>query len=419
MSNAVQFHNVSKFFFKKDPGVLDYIAILSRKIWRNSERDQAFDTYPSGQYFPALKAINFQLKKGESLGIIGMNGSGKSTLLGIAAGGIKPSEGRVEHSGSIGAILELGVGFNPEYTGRENAEMSASIHGVPLDRRKEYIQFIEDFAEIGDFFDQPVKRYSSGMGARLAFSVVASMRPEILIVDEVLSVGDSYFQHKSFQFIRRLREDRVTLLIASHAPETLRTLCDRGILLDRGNIIMDGEIHEVMDYYNEMISQKSRNVNAVTIRQTGDKGYGNKKAVIQQVEIVDGVGNSKSFYYCKEVVIVRVLCNIYSELGELTCGILIRDRLGNLIFGTNTFHLGKTLLNVVDGRVVKFDFRFSCNLGPGSYSVTAALHTAAEHVHENYNWIDNILTFEVIRPAEVANFIGPILLEPEVTIYEL
>lgn len=207
-----------------------------------------------------LDDINFLVNPGEAVGIIGVNGAGKSTLLKIVTGTTQPSRGFVQLQGRVAAMLELGMGFHPDFTGRQNAVMAGQLLGISTAEINSCMPAIEDFAEIGDYIDRPVRTYSSGMQMRLAFSVATAVRPDILIVDEALSVGDAYFQHKSFNKIRKFREQGTTLLIVSHDRSAIQSLCDRAILLESGRVVKDGPPEEVMDYYNAIIAQKENSV---------------------------------------------------------------------------------------------------------------------------------------------------------------
>ena len=193
-----------------------------------------------------LRNVTFSVSKGEAMGIIGQNGAGKSTLLKIITGTVMPTEGSLEMSGRIAAILELGMGFNPDFTGRANVYNSAGLMGYSKKEIDRMIEEIEEFAELGDYFDEPVRIYSSGMQMRLAFSVATARRPDMLIVDEALSVGDAYFQHKSFNRIREFRKRGTTLLIVSHDKAAIQSVCDRAILLNAGQIAIEGAPETVM-----------------------------------------------------------------------------------------------------------------------------------------------------------------------------
>jgi lipopolysaccharide transport system ATP-binding protein len=203
-----------------------------------------------------LKDVAFHLRAGEAVGIVGANGAGKSTLLKLLTGTTRPTAGRISISGRVAALLELGMGFHPDFTGRQNAMMGGQLLGLSVEEILKLMPDIEAFAEIGEYIDQPVRTYSSGMQMRLAFSVATARRPDILIVDEALSVGDSYFQHKSFERIREFRRGGTTLLIVSHDRTAIQTICDRAILLEGGLLVKEGLPVDVLDYYNALMAEK-------------------------------------------------------------------------------------------------------------------------------------------------------------------
>src|SRR5690554_2638238 len=210
-----------------------------------------------------LQDVNFQVNPGEALGIIGVNGAGKSTLLKMITGTTQPTAGSIRLEGRVAASLELGMGFHPEFTGRQNVFMAGQLLGRSMEELQRLMPSIEAFAEIGEYMDQPVRTYSSGMQMRLAFSVATASRPDILIVDEALSVGDAYFQHKSFDRIREFRKAGTSLLIVSHDRQAIQTICDRALLLDKGRVALEGAPEEVMDFFSAMIAEREQS----TIRQ--------------------------------------------------------------------------------------------------------------------------------------------------------
>jgi lipopolysaccharide transport system ATP-binding protein len=355
-----------------------------------------------------LRDITFDVEPGEAVGIVGVNGAGKSTLLKIITGTTKPTIGSVEVGGSISALLELGMGFHPEFTGRQNAYMGAQLHGMSVEEVDEKIKGIEEFAEIGDYLDQPVRTYSSGMQVRLAFSVATCARPDILIVDEALSVGDTYFQHKSFDRIRKFREAGTTLLFVSHSPGAIKTLCDRAILLDQGGIQRDDAPDAVMDYYNAVIA-KQREDYQIQQDERFSSGKatrsGNGEVTIELVELLAD-GQPIRALRSGDSAAIRVSALCRESVDELTAGILIRDRLGNDVFGTNTYHHGVSGKKIKPEEIVTFEFQFpSINLGVGSYSVTTALHSRDTHIKNNYDWWDRSLVFQVV-PGEKKLSIG-------------
>ena len=203
-----------------------------------------------------LRDISFSVGPGEAVGIIGQNGAGKSTLLKLITGTARPTEGSVHLQGRIAAILELGMGFNPDLTGRQNAYHAAGLMGFSHDDIDRVIAEIENFAEIGDYFDQPTRTYSSGMQMRVAFAVATAIRPDLLIVDEALSVGDAYFQHKSFDRIREFQKQGTSLLLVSHDKGAIQSICNRAILLEKGRVLRDGPPEEVTDLYNALIAER-------------------------------------------------------------------------------------------------------------------------------------------------------------------
>lgn len=346
-----------------------------------------------------LHGVSFAIEPGESIGIIGANGAGKSTLLKIITGTTQPSEGSIEMSGRVAALLELGMGFHPDFTGRQNVVMAGQLLGLSIVEITERMSAIEDFAEIGDYIDQPVRTYSSGMQVRLAFSVATAVRPDILIVDEALSVGDVYFQHKSFERIRQFRDQDTTLLFVSHNPGAVKTLCNRAILLDQGIMVRDGSPDEVLDYYNAIIAKQEadqhiRQVESETRRNTIRSG--NQAAVIEGVDMVLGRQSVRAVQI-GEAVRFQVDCIVHQNLDELTVGFLIRDRLGNDVFGTNTWYLGSSRRGLKAGERQRLEFEFpEFNLGVGNYSVTFALHSGHAHVSNNYDWWNQALVFQVV-----------------------
>ncbi len=345
-----------------------------------------------------LRDINFEIQRGEAVGLIGVNGAGKSTLLKLIAGTARPTTGQITVNGRITALLELGMGFHADFTGRENVLMSARIAGIPASDLAAVMAAVEEFAEIGDYIDQPVRTYSSGMQVRLAFSVATAVRPDILIVDEALSVGDTYFQHKSFDLIRRFLAEGTTLLFVSHSAASVKSICTRAILLDQGSIVCDDAPDKVLDYYNALIARSHAEYE---IRQLATKGggqvtrSGSGEARIDKLELIVGEEPVNAMLSGQPAVI-RVTGTSRVPLDQITVGILLRDRLGNDVFGTNTMHHGSSAPRR-EGERFCAEFRFaSLPLGSGSYSITAALHSLDNHIAGNYDWWDRALVFEVL-----------------------
>ena len=345
-----------------------------------------------------LQGLNFEVKPGEAIGIIGMNGAGKSTLLKMITGTTEPTTGSVKVTGRIAALLELGMGFHPDFTGRQNAIMAGQLLGLSADDMRSLMPEIEAFAEIGDYIDQPVRVYSSGMQMRLAFSVATAKRPDILIVDEALSVGDNYFQHKSFDRIRAYNKLGTTLLIVSHDKGAVQGICDRAILLSGGSVAMQGSPETVMDYYNAMIAERDpakvqqvlgHDGNVQTISGTGE-------ARVVKATLCDEDGKPVEVVKVGQALQVQVEVEAFADLPELVFGYQIKDRLGQPVFGTNTFHTKQLLQDLHKGQRVRYVLRFPANLGEGSYSISFALHDAENHLAKSYEWRDRAIVFNVV-----------------------
>lgn len=355
-----------------------------------------------------LKDITFDVQPGEAVGIIGVNGAGKSTLLKIITGTVRPTTGHIEVGGRISALLELGMGFHPDFTGRENVYTAAQLMGISRNDVTRIMPEIEAFAEIGDYIDQPVRVYSSGMQVRLAFSVATCIRPDILIVDEALSVGDAYFQHKSFDRIRKFRDEGTTLLFVSHSPGAIKTLCSRAVLMDGGLIVKDDAPEATLDYYNAIIARQQEELNILQEEtESGSKvtRSGNSKASILSVEMFRDDKPARAVQSGEDVTF-RVSCILGELVEDLTVGILIRDRLGNDVFGTNTWHHDASLQKPPVNKELDIDFHIpSLCLGTGSYSLTIALHSKDVHVAESYDWWDRALVFQVL-PSSAPVSIG-------------
>lgn len=354
-----------------------------------------------------LQGVSFTIEPGEAVGIVGHNGAGKSTLLKIVTGTQLPTTGQVRANGRIGSILELGMGFNPEFTGRQNAYHSAGLMGFPKADIDKAMVDIANFAEIGEYFDQPVNTYSSGMQLRVAFAVITAFRPELLIVDEALSVGDAYFQHKSFSRIRDFQKQGTSLLLVSHDRTAIQSLCNRAILLERGKVIKDGDPESVMDYYNALTAQKE---NSIVRTQQLENGKiqtlsGTGEATISDIALIDEKGERVEVVNVGQSICLRIVVQAQMDLPELVVGYLIKDRLGQPIFGTNTYHLNNTLLKVEANEEIKLDLKFSINLGVGHYSIAVAIHADHSHVSKNYEWRDLALLFEVIN-TDKDEFVG-------------
>jgi lipopolysaccharide transport system ATP-binding protein len=354
-----------------------------------------------------LRDVNFSIQNGEAVGIIGVNGAGKTTLLKMITGTTQPTTGSVKLVGNVAALLELGMGFHPYFTGRQNVFMSGQLLGLSGDEISQLLPAMEDFAEIGDYLDHPVRVYSSGMQVRLAFSVATAKRPDVLIVDEALSVGDAYFQYKSFDRIRQFRKAGTTLLLVSHDKQAILNICDRAILLDGGRVLKEGDPESVMDFYNALLAnhqdQTIRQEEAEDGRTRTFSGTG--EARVEEIGLYNARGEKVELIGVGDSIELRVKVSVKADLPELVLGYLIRDRLGQAVFGTNTYHLNAKLENVKQGERFTYRCFFQANFGVGSYSVTAALHAFYTHIAANFDWRDRALVFNVVNKNQ-DNFTG-------------
>jgi lipopolysaccharide transport system ATP-binding protein len=347
-----------------------------------------------------LRDVSFDVQPGEAVGIVGQNGAGKSTLLKLITGTTAPTTGDVSVGGRVAALLELGIGFHPSFTGRQNVFMAGQLLGFSDAEIASKVADIERFAEIGFYIDQPVRTYSSGMQVRLAFAVATAIRPDVLIVDESLAVGDAYFVHKCIARIREFKAHGTTLLFVSHDPGAIKTLCDRAILLEQGVLVRDGGPDSVLDYYNATIAKREVDYAIRQVEQhagrTPATRSGNQRAQIVDVDLLE-CGASARAIRSGSAVTIRVRTVVRATIPDLTVGFLIRDRLGNDIFGTNTHYLN--VLSPpphVDGQY-QIDFEIpSFQLGPGSYSVSVALHSDGSHLSNSYDWWDQAVVFQVV-----------------------
>jgi lipopolysaccharide transport system ATP-binding protein len=347
-----------------------------------------------------LQGINFTVNSGEAVGIIGMNGAGKSTLLKLITGTTQPTTGSVQMTGRVAAMLELGMGFHPDFTGRQNAFMAAQLLGITSEDIAHLMPEIEAFAEIGDYIDQPVRVYSSGMQMRLAFSVATAIRPDILIVDEALSVGDAYFVHKSFARIKTFREQGTTLLIVSHDKHAIQSICDRAILIKTGALVMEGLPEDVFNYYNAILSDGSDEVN-IKIGMAGDvESSGTRLATIDAVRIIKLNGQEVYVASTGDTVEVHVVVKVHQPLDSLVLGCGFKDKYGQMVFGTNSYHVGGELKDLQAGSVYKYVIRFEINLGPGSYSLNLAIHSGVNHLQGNYEWIDRAAIIQIVNSTK-------------------
>jgi len=367
-----------------------------------------------------LKHIDFAIASGEAIGIVGQNGAGKSTLLKIITGTLKPSEGSVHIHGRISAILELGMGFHGDLTGRQNVYHSAGLMGFTHAQIDAVMDDIEAFAEVDEYFDQPVRTYSSGMQMRVAFAVVTMYRPEILIVDEALSVGDTYFQHKSMERIREFQKQGTTLLLVSHDRGAIQAICDRAILLEKGAVIKDGNPEEVMDFYNALIAEKENSTVKQVVKEDGkvETVSGTGEATVERIGLYNTKDELVEFVGVGDTVELRIKVKVHKDIESLVLGYGIKDRLGQVMYGTNTWYTKQVIESPKAGEIYNFILSFPVNLGAGSYSIQTALVDKDTHLTANYEWKDLALVFNVTN-IDKTHFAGCNWNEPKIKVEKI
>jgi lipopolysaccharide transport system ATP-binding protein len=372
-----------------------------------------------------LQDVSFEVSPGESVGIVGINGAGKSTLLKIITGTTRPTTGAVELHGRVSALLELGMGFHPDFTGRQNCYMAGQIQGISTEDITRVLPEIESFAEIGDYFDQPVRTYSSGMQVRLAFSVATAIRPDILIVDEALSVGDLYFQHRCMQRIRSFKEQGTTLLFVSHVPESVCALCDRGILLEGGRIAKDADAASVMDYYRASQVQRC-DLNAEhapaseLIEEQAELTSRQSKAVLARKSIggvsVDIIGE-KNPIHSGDDISIRITASFDEAYGDPHLGLGIRNKMGVMIYEANTYTLRLKNRPVAAGETLSVEYKFMCNLIPGTYELVIGVADGGydRGSFERALFFDQSYMLFEVMPGDNTGWSGLWDIRPEVT----
>ncbi len=367
-----------------------------------------------------IQGVDFSVSPGEAVGIIGMNGAGKSTLLKMITGTTMPTTGEIKITGRVAALLELGMGFHPDFTGRQNVFMAGQLLGLSVSDIDKLMPEIESFAEIGDYINSPVRVYSSGMQMRLAFSVATAIRPDVLIVDEALSVGDAYFQHKSFERIREYAKLGTTLLIVSHDKQAIQSICNRAILLNSGKVEYQGEPEAVMDYYNALLAdkqnQKLEQIESADGRMQTISGTG--EAELLSIEILNSTGKSVEFINVGDNVTLVVNLKINENIPKLVFGYAIKDRLGQVVYGTNTYLKKKIIEGAMKDDIYQYKISFPLNLGPGSYSIQTAIVSSESHLQNNYEWRDLAHIFNVIN-SDKETFAGVAWLNPNIEILKI
>ena len=384
------------------------VSKLYRLYQNPSDRIRELISFPSKilhHDFWALREISFNVEKGETLGIVGPNGCGKSTLLQIICGILQPTTGRVVARGRVAALLELGAGFNPEFTGRENVLLNGEIMGLGRATIERALPSIQAFADIGEFFERPVKEYSTGMYVRLAFATAIHVEPDILVVDEALAVGDAVFANRCVRKFQELRERKITVLFVSHDLGLVKQLSDRAILLVSGRIHAQGDPNQVINQYIGLVLEKQR-ADAEPRgagRLTAGFRHGDRTSEILDVQLLDANGERVKAVPSGEPVRVRVRGVFHEAKADPMVGILIRNRIGMDVYGTNTRIEQIALGDFDGGDELDLEFRFECWLAPQQYTLTVATQNADGSSHD---WLDDVLAFEVVDARGLAGVVN-------------
>ena len=387
--------------------------------------------------FDALKDVSFEVKKGETVAIIGRNGSGKSTLLQLICGTLSPSAGQIEVHGRVAALLELGAGFNPEFTGRENVFLNAAILGLSKAEIEARLDAIIAFADIGAHIDQPVKSYSSGMYVRLAFAVIAHVDADILVIDEALAVGDAVFVQKCMRFLRDFQQ-RGTILFVSHDSSAVTSLCERAVWLHRGQVQAYGEAKAVCESYlamlfdaentegeqlqtryvppNEWVDQRREWINRSPLRNDLElflfnpnaRGFGEGGARIVDVHLRNQQGQPLAWAVGGEQVHLVVHAQAIQDLDRPIIGFYIKNHLGQELFGDNTYlHYAMEPVAVAAGELLRAEFVFPMPILPaGDYSISVAIANGTQQVHQQHHWLHDALQFTSHAPSSVSGLVG-------------
>jgi ABC-type polysaccharide/polyol phosphate transport system ATPase subunit len=400
--NAVEFESVSKSY-----PIYDSPSDRLKEL-------VSFGRISRHRNYWALRDINFEVKRGETFCIVGENGSGKSTLLQIVAGILRPSGGRADVSGRVSALLELGAGFNPEFSGRDNVYLNAAILGLSTKEIDRRYPAIEEFAEIGNFINQPVKTYSSGMVVRLAFSVAIHVDPEILLVDEALAVGDIYFRHRCMRKVHELRGRGVTILFVSHAVADVKAVGDRAMWLDAGNQIDIGAVDRVVSRYlaamtekdskyltlkHNEVSESHAPVKAAEIVESIpniDGRHGDGRAEVLGIAILDEEGRGLHLVEPGTRIVVRISVRAREPLAVPNVGFMMRNHLGVDFAGTNTSREDYELPAMQPGDIYTVDFHIDMpEFYAGSFSFSPAIADGPLNGYRMADWIENAITIQM------------------------
>ena len=382
--------------------MLSDVAISIRTLGKcyhiyEQPRDRLLQMLSRGrkQYFRkfwALSDVSFNVMKGETIGIVGRNGSGKSTLLQLICGTLSPTTGSVETNGRIAALLELGSGFSPDFTGRENVYMNAAILGLSEEETDARYEDIVSFADIGDFINQPVKTYSSGMAVRLAFAVAISVDPKILVIDEALAVGDAGFQRKCMRRLDELTNAGVTLLFVSHDTETVKKICGSALYLYDGTVRAHGKAKDVCIEYERDLFGTSKSISSVAgvsvpepvddacrldsdLLTSSEKTYGDGRVTIEAITVTTTDFKNINVIPAGTSFRVTYIATFHQRVAKPVFGMMITNKEGVCVFGVNTTGRAISLKNYQPDDRVRISFKLTNYLGPGIYYLTCGVHS--------------------------------------------
>jgi lipopolysaccharide transport system ATP-binding protein len=401
--NAIEVNHLTKIYrlyHSPKDRLIELVSLSHRKYHRE---------------FHALHDVSFTVENGQTIGIIGMNGSGKSTVLKIICNVIQPTSGSFSTTGRISAILNLGAGFNPEFTGRENVYMNGALMGFSREEMDKRYTDIEKFADIGEFIDQPVKIYSNGMYMRLAFAAAVSVAPDILVVDEALSVGDMFFRHKCIARMEAFQKEGKTVLIVAHDMNLLKNWCSRVLLLHEGKIVDYGDPEYVTEHYMMLVRQKQAQYANKVFRvepkspadgQEAKTGFGTKAGSILDVSVMDIKFTRTAAFLAGDQIVICIHACVDAQVKNPNIAFMLRDQRGYNIYGVDTAGFGLELQKDENGRMRVF-FSFSPVLAPGSYSLVIRLEEYS--ISNDYLLIDKqvgVGSFQVIENGN--NFLGAV-----------
>lgn len=440
-NTAIRINNITKSFHIYNRPADRLRQIINNKLSKiPGVRQKKYHTE-----FNALKNINIEIKKGEKVGIIGKNGSGKSTLLQIVAGTLSPTNGTIQTFGRIAALLELGSGFNPEFTGRENININATVLGLHPEEIKLRIDSIIEFADIGNFIDQPVKTYSSGMFVRLAFAVIAHVDADILIIDEALAVGDTFFNQKCMRFMNEFSKSG-TIILVTHDAGTVTGFCDRAIWINQGEVVASGETKEVSERYlasiygatpeekkEDLVTSTSPEeisdfkdarlefINSTNLRNDLEvfqfsptsNQFGDGGAQVNAVALFNEKNSPLNWVVGGEIVTLKIKAKAKKTINQPIVGFVVKNKLGQTLFGENTYlyHLQRTpIIKVDDSLSAAFKFRMPI-MPAGDYVISVAIADGTQESHNMLTWMHDALAFTSHTSSLSTGLIGIPMLE--------